>query len=138
MPREILPQGVPANVIVLLQRPPEAKVVFLSCSRAAAAGQRKQKLSRNGRRVRSVRAFPIPEHPNENEGGLCMSARLVCSSFLRGGDSFGARDAAGRMMTRPVWVGKAWLEEFETAGASGKVEGLTQRVFNLQSRQWRL
>lgn len=44
----------------------------------------------------------------------------------------------GTSVTRKVWDGKAWLEEFETNGASGKVEGLTLRLYNPQSHQWSL
>jgi hypothetical protein len=44
----------------------------------------------------------------------------------------------GTSVTRKVWGGKAWLEEFETSGPSGKVEGLTLRTYNAQAHQWRL
>jgi hypothetical protein len=44
----------------------------------------------------------------------------------------------GTSVTRKVWDGKAWLEEFETSGPSGKVEGLTLRLYNPQAHQWRL
>lgn len=44
----------------------------------------------------------------------------------------------GTSVTRKVWDGKAWLEEFETSGPSGKVEGLTLRTYNPLAHQWRL
>jgi hypothetical protein len=44
----------------------------------------------------------------------------------------------GTSVTRKVWGGHAWLEEFETTGPSGKVEGLTLRLYNPQAHQWRL
>lgn len=44
----------------------------------------------------------------------------------------------GTSVTRKVWGGNAWLEEFETKGSTGKVEGLTVRLYNPQSHQWRL
>jgi hypothetical protein len=44
----------------------------------------------------------------------------------------------GTSVTRRVWDGKAWLEEFETKGATGKVEGLTLRLYHPDSRQWYL
>jgi hypothetical protein len=44
----------------------------------------------------------------------------------------------GTSVTRKVWDGKAWLEEFETTGTSGKVEGLTLRLYHPDSRQWYL
>ena len=47
-------------------------------------------------------------------------------------------DFEGTSITRKVWDGKAWLEEFETSGASGKVEGLTLRLYHPDSHQWYL
>lgn len=44
----------------------------------------------------------------------------------------------GTSATRKVWGGKAWLEEFETTGTGGKVEGLTLRVYHPDSHQWYL
>jgi hypothetical protein len=44
----------------------------------------------------------------------------------------------GTSVTRKVWDGRSQLEEFETNGATGKVEGLTLRLYNPQSRQWSL
>jgi hypothetical protein len=44
----------------------------------------------------------------------------------------------GTSVTRRIWEGKAWLEEFETSGATGKVEGLTLRLYHPDSRQWYL
>jgi hypothetical protein len=44
----------------------------------------------------------------------------------------------GTSVTRRIWQGKAWLEEFETSGATGKVEGLTLRLYHPDSRQWYL
>jgi hypothetical protein len=44
----------------------------------------------------------------------------------------------GTSVTRKVWNGHAWLEEFETDGSSGHIEGLTLRLYNPQSHQWRL
>jgi hypothetical protein len=44
----------------------------------------------------------------------------------------------GTSTTRKVWDGRAWIEEFETNGSSGRVEGLTLRLYNPQSHQWSL
>ena len=44
----------------------------------------------------------------------------------------------GTSETRKVWDGRAQLEEFETNGAAGHIEGLTLRLYNPQSHQWRL
>jgi hypothetical protein len=44
----------------------------------------------------------------------------------------------GTSVTRPVWDGKAQLEEFQTNGAAGKVEGLTLRTYDPATAQWNL
>ena len=44
----------------------------------------------------------------------------------------------GNSTTRKIWGGKAWLEEFQTTGATGKVEGLTLRLYHPESHQWYL
>jgi len=44
----------------------------------------------------------------------------------------------GTSVTRKVWNGRANLEEFETDGSSGHVEGLTLRLYNPQTHQWSL
>ena len=44
----------------------------------------------------------------------------------------------GTSVTRKVWDGRAQLEEFETNGAAGKIEGLTLRTYNSQTHQWSL
>jgi hypothetical protein len=45
----------------------------------------------------------------------------------------------GTSVTRKVWNGRADLEEFETdTSAGGHIEGLTLRLYDPQSHQWRL
>jgi hypothetical protein len=44
----------------------------------------------------------------------------------------------GTSVTRKIWNGRAFLEEFETNGPSGHIEGLTLRLYNPQSHQWSL
>jgi hypothetical protein len=44
----------------------------------------------------------------------------------------------GTSVTRKVWDGRAQLEEFETDGSAGHIEGLTLRLYNPQSHQWSL
>ena len=44
----------------------------------------------------------------------------------------------GKSVTRKVWEGKAWLEEFETDGSTGHIEGMTLRLYNPKSHQWSL
>lgn len=42
----------------------------------------------------------------------------------------------GTSVTRKLWGGRAFIEEFETDGPSGHIEGLTLRLYNPQSHQW--
>jgi len=45
----------------------------------------------------------------------------------------------GTSVTRKIWDGRAQLEQFETdSPAGGHIEGLTLRLYNPQSHQWRL
>src|SRR5215831_142581 len=44
----------------------------------------------------------------------------------------------GTSITRKVWDGRAQLEEFETDGATGHIEGLTLRTYNPKTREWKL
>ena len=45
----------------------------------------------------------------------------------------------GTSVTRPVWDGRAQLEQFETDSAvAGHIEGLTLRLYNPETHQWNL
>ncbi len=44
----------------------------------------------------------------------------------------------GTSVTRKVWSGRAQIEEFETDGPAGHIEGLTLRTYNPQTHEWRL
>jgi len=44
----------------------------------------------------------------------------------------------GTSATRKVWDGRAQLEEFETNGAAGRLEGLTLRLYNPATKEWSL
>jgi hypothetical protein len=44
----------------------------------------------------------------------------------------------GTSVTRKVWDGRSQIEEFETDGAAGHIEGLTLRLYNPQTHQWSL
>jgi hypothetical protein len=44
----------------------------------------------------------------------------------------------GTSVTRFLWHGAAQIEQFETDGAGGHIEGLTLRTFNPTTHQWRL
>ena len=44
----------------------------------------------------------------------------------------------GTSVTRKVWNGRAQIEQFDVASPTGKVEGLTLRLYNPESHQWSL
>ena len=44
----------------------------------------------------------------------------------------------GTSVTRKVWNGRANLNEFETDGPAGHIEGLTLRLYHPESHQWYL
>lgn len=44
----------------------------------------------------------------------------------------------GTSITRKVWNGRANLEQFETDGPTGHIEGLTLRLYHPESHQWYL
>jgi hypothetical protein len=45
----------------------------------------------------------------------------------------------GTSVTRKVWDGRAWIEQFETdSPVGGHIEGLTLRLYNPESHQWSL
>ncbi|MGA8142803.1 MAG: hypothetical protein WB987_02810 [Candidatus Acidiferrales bacterium] len=44
----------------------------------------------------------------------------------------------GISVTRKLWDGRGEIEEFETDGSQGHIEGLTLRTYNPQTHQWNL
>jgi hypothetical protein len=42
----------------------------------------------------------------------------------------------GTATDRPIWNGRAQLEEFEADSPSGHIEGMTVRIYNVKSHQW--
>src|SRR5439155_25998968 len=44
----------------------------------------------------------------------------------------------GTSVTRKVWDGRSQIEEFETDGAGGHIEGLTLPLYNPKTHQWGL
>jgi hypothetical protein len=44
----------------------------------------------------------------------------------------------GTSVTRTFWDGKANIEEFETTNATGRVEGMTLRLYDPKAHQWSL
>jgi len=62
------------------------------------------------------------------------------TSIRRYADPFAAPDnfvkLEGTVTVRPVWNGRAYLEEIEADGPKGHWEGLTLFLYNPQSGQW--
>jgi hypothetical protein len=44
----------------------------------------------------------------------------------------------GTSVTRKVWDGRSQIEEFETDSPTGHIEGLTLRLYNPETHEWRL
>jgi len=44
----------------------------------------------------------------------------------------------GTSVTRHLWNGRAEIEEFETDGAAGHIEGMTLRLYSQEAHQWSL
>jgi len=44
----------------------------------------------------------------------------------------------GTSVTRPLWDGRANIEEFETANGADRVEGMTLRLYDPKAHQWSL
>lgn len=76
------------------------------------------------------------EHDFDFEGGMWKIHLKRLLHPLTGSKEWVEFD--GTSVTRKVWDGKAWLEEFQTSGATGKVEGLTLRLYHPDSHQWYL
>ena len=55
---------------------------------------------------------------------------------LSGSDEW--TEMRGTSVVRKVWNGKANLVELDVAGPAGRIEGLSLRLYNPQSRQWSL
>ncbi len=55
---------------------------------------------------------------------------------LSGSDTWVEYD--GTSVVKPIWNGRADFGELKVANANGRIEGLTLRLYNPQSHQWRL
>jgi hypothetical protein len=55
---------------------------------------------------------------------------------LTGSHTWSDFDASS--VTRKIWGGRAEIEQFEANGSGGHIEGLTLRMYNPQTHQWRL
>ena len=45
---------------------------------------------------------------------------------------------SGTTVVRPVWGGRAQLVELDVAGAAGRIEGLSLRLYDPETRRWSL
>lgn len=55
---------------------------------------------------------------------------------LTGSDTWA--EYTGTSVVRKIWDGRANLVELDVSGPSGKIEGLSLRLYNPESRQWSL
>jgi hypothetical protein len=55
---------------------------------------------------------------------------------LRGCDDWDEFEAT--VVARPIWDGAANIDEYDGEGPSGRIQGLTLRLYDAESRQWRL
>jgi hypothetical protein len=55
---------------------------------------------------------------------------------LTGSDTWA--EYTGTSVVRPVWGGKGNLVELDVKGATGRIEGISLRLYNPESRQWSL
>ena len=84
----------------------------------------------------AVTAYRDGQHDFDFEVGswnIHLKRRL---NPLTGSDKWVEFD--GTSVTRKIWEGRSQIEEFETDGAAGHIEGLTLRLYNPQSHQWSL
>jgi hypothetical protein len=109
-----------------------ASVVLVGLSAAKAAPQS----GADSAAARSQLAPRDGQHDFDFELGAWKAhiARLVRP--LSGSTTWAEYD--GTSVVRPVWNGRANLGELEVAGAAGKIEGLSLRLYDPQSRQWKI
>ena len=57
-------------------------------------------------------------------------------SRLKGSDSW--EEFEGRVVARKVWGGAANIDEYDAESPSGRIQGMTLRLYNPKSQQWSL
>ena len=77
-----------------------------------------------------------PEHQFDFELGTWKLHLKKLDHPLTGSHTW--TDFYADSVTRTIWGGRGQLEQFEASGAAGRIEGLTLRTYNPQSRQWSL
>ncbi|MHB8485207.1 MAG: hypothetical protein ACYDCM_05680 [Candidatus Acidiferrales bacterium] len=77
-----------------------------------------------------------PEHAFDFELGTWKLHLKRLDHPLTGSHTWMDFDADS--VTRTIWAGRGQLEQFEASGAAGRIEGLTLRMYNPQTHQWRL
>jgi len=76
-----------------------------------------------------IPGYPVNTHTfrgRAGDGGILRQAFISWVEF------------DGTSVSREVWGGRANLDEFETDGPSGHIEGLTLRLYNPKTHQWSL
>jgi hypothetical protein len=83
---------------------------------------------------------PVAEHDGQNdfdwEIGSWKTQLKRLERPLSGSQSW--VEYEGTSVVRKVWDGRANLVELDVAGPAGRIEGLSLRLYNPQSRQWSL
>ena len=81
-----------------------------------------------------------PAQPRDGSHDFDFNLGRWKTHIRRVADPFAAPDRAveleGTVAVRPIWGGKAALEEIEADGASGHLEGMTLFLYDPQARQW--
>ena len=86
----------------------------------------------------------IPAHPAEQDGNHDFDFEIGSWNIhltrladrLAGSKTWVKFD--GTSVTQPIWNGRADLEQFETDSTEGHIEGLSLRLYDPQSHQWRI
>ncbi len=105
-------------------------LVFLAC------------LSSTGNSSNSNNPSPAPEAAEQHDGQHDFDFEVGTWKIhlkrllhpLTGSNAWTEFD--GTTYTQKVWNGKANLEQFETNGSAGHIEGMTLRLYNPASHQW--
>ncbi len=77
-----------------------------------------------------------PEHGFDFELGTWELHVKRLLNPLTGSHTWTDFDAGS--VTRSIWGGRGELEQFEASGSAGRIEGLTLRLYDPQTHQWRL
>jgi hypothetical protein len=88
----------------------------------------------------SLAAAEVQERDGQGDFDFFMGSWKVHNRRLRnpltGSTSWYEFD--GSVVARPIWDGKGNVDEYDAESPSGRIQGLTVRLYDPASRQWRL